>query len=177
MKSLAPWLLTMLTLLPAWAIAAAPQPTGAAALGMFVGSWQGRGTFTAPDAKKPTHVQGANDCRWSSAEHVFLICDGVAHIEGVAVPQYQLSIYTYDAASGKYRFAGVTTNQEVASPDFSLKGNTWVYSGSFTDKAGKKHWFRTLNIFDAPTHYRYESQTSDDGQHWTTTGSGTNTRK
>ncbi len=165
-------------LAPFQAFAATPATaTGSAALAMFAGRWQLHGSFMAFGAKKPTHVTGVNDCKWSSDRHLFLVCNGVAHIEGVAAPQYQLSVYTYDAASGKYRFAGITTDADVASPDLGLQGKTWSYSGSFTDKAGKKHWFRTLNVFDSPDRYRYEIQNSGDGVHWTTTGSGVSERR
>lgn len=98
-------LLLLLALVSGSAAAAAPNMGPDSALRMFVGSWQSHGSLTAPGAKKPTRVTGANDCRWSSDTHLFLVCNGVAHIEGIAAPQYQLSIYTYDAASGKYRFA------------------------------------------------------------------------
>ncbi len=156
--------------------ASAADRTAAASnqLGMFVGTWKGSGSFT--QANKTVHVNGSNTCTWSSAAHVFLVCDGVAQIEGVAQPQHQLSVYTWDAASGKYGFANIMPNQ-IASPDLDLSGKTWTYTGHFTDKQNKTHWFRTLNIFDSPDHYRYEIQNSDDGQHWATTGSGASTRR
>ncbi|SRR5579883_933805 len=143
-------------------------------LGMFAGTWKDSGNFMQDG--KTVHVTGSITCNWSSAAHVFLVCDGVAQIEGVAQPQHQLSVYTWDAANRKYAFANITPGQ-IASPDLGFSGKTWTYTGHFTDKQNKTHWFRTLNIFDSPDHYRYEIQNSGDGQHWTTTGSGESRRQ
>lgn len=177
MKSSALLLFLGLAALPAWSLAAAPEADPGNALRMFVGTWQSHGSFSTPGAKKPKHMTGINDCRWSGGTYLFLVCNGEAHVEGMAAPQYQLSVYTFDPVSKRYRFAVITPNQDVASPDFGLQGNTWSYSGKFTGKDGKTHWFRTLNIFDSPDHYRFEIQSSDDGDRWTTTGSGVSTRK
>jgi len=156
------------------ALAADQAGTASNQLGMFVGTWHGNGSFA--QANKTVHVNGSNTCSWSSAARVFLVCDGVAQIEGMTQPQHQLSVYTWDAASGKYGFANITPDQ-IASPDLGLSGKTWTYTGHFTDKQNKTHGFRTLNIFDSPDHYRYEIQNSDDGVHWTTTGSGESRRQ
>ncbi|HJP98581.1 MAG TPA: hypothetical protein VJ862_08480 [Rhodanobacteraceae bacterium] len=176
MKTAMLLLVGTLILATASAWAAAPKARPGGTLAMFVGTWESHGSFTAADANKPTHVRGRNVCKWSDDTHLFLVCNGVAHVEGMAAPQYQISVYTYDAASGKYRFAGITPNEDVATPNFGLKGNTWSYSGKFTGKDGNTHWFRTLNIFDSPDRYRFVIQSSDDGEHWTTTGSGVSTR-
>jgi hypothetical protein len=145
-------------------------------LDMFVGTWHASGSMAAARGKPPQHLQGTNVCQWSGATHLFLVCDGVFRVEGTRGEEHQLSVYAYDPATGRYRFANLSGG-EVGTPELSLSGNTWTYSGSFTDQQGKTHWYRTLNIFDSPDRYRYEIQNSDDGQRWTTSGSGESRRQ
>jgi hypothetical protein len=145
-------------------------------LDMFVGTWHGSGSMNAARGETPQHHQGSNACRWSSAAHLFLVCDGVFRVDGSPGEQHQISVYAYDPATGLYSFANLGGGH-VGTPGLSLDGNTWTYSGKFTDESGKIHWFRTLNIFDSPARYRYEIQNSDDGVHWTTTGSGESRRQ
>ncbi|MBV8689034.1 MAG: hypothetical protein JOZ59_02900 [Candidatus Eremiobacteraeota bacterium] len=133
-------------------------------LGMFAGSWSSEATLV-PGSSTPQKVTGMITCAWSSAAHVFLVCDGSAVLEGDPTSHHQLSVYTYDAASGQYGFANVTPSQ-VTSPDLALNGNTWTYSDKFTS-AGKTTYFRTLNIFESPNLYRYRAESSPDDIHWT----------
>lgn len=148
----------------------------ASGIAMFAGTWTSSGSIGTSDSPKPTQVRGTNVCRWSSAAHAFLVCDGVATIGSSTVQNHQLSVYTYDSASKHYGFVSIA-GAHVGSPDLTLSGNTWTYSGKFTDAAGRTTYFRTLNVFDSPTRYRYIIESSNDGTHWTQTGSGVSTRK
>ncbi|MBV9276878.1 MAG: DUF1579 family protein [Candidatus Eremiobacteraeota bacterium] len=142
-------------------------------LAMFAGSWQSQATLQQPSGK-PMQVSGTISCAWSSPAHIFLVCDGNATFEGDTTPHYQLSVYTYDAASKQYGFANVTPNT-LTSPDLTLSGTTWTYSGKMTN-AGKTIYFRTLNIFESPNFYRFRSESSPDGSHWTTNIEGVSRR-
>lgn len=128
-------------------------------LDMFVGTWRSSGSMTVERGKPPERHYGSNACKWSSAAHLFLVCDGVFRSEGTPVEHHQLSVYAWDPASGRYSFANLGEGR-VGTPELSLSGKTWTYSGKFTDQGGKTHWFRTLNIFDSPDRYRYEIQNS-----------------
>ena len=151
----------------------AADPTSPAQkLGMFAGSWRSDGTLQ--QAGKSVHVSGTIDCAWSSLTHVFLVCDGNAMFEGDATPHYQLSVYMYDPPSAQYGFASMTTNS-LTSPDLTLSGNTWTYSGKFTN-AGKTTYLRTVNVFESNNLYRFRSESSTDGTHWTLNIEGTSRR-
>lgn len=144
-------------------------------IAMFAGTWTSNGTISVSDSPKPAQVRGTNVCRWSSDARIYLVCDGVATFGSSKTQNHQLSVYTYDPATKQYSFVSIAGGH-VGTPELTLNGSTWTYSGKFTDVAGRTTYFRTLNIFDSPTRYRYIIESSNDGTHWTETGSGVSTR-
>lgn len=139
--------------------------TAATCLNMFVGTWKSHGE-TAPGGAAIVKTTGQNTCAWSSAEHIFLVCDGTFVNSGDATTHHQLAIYMYDVPSKSYQFAGMDT-ANLFSPDLSFDGvKTWTYFKKFTDRDGKTKYNRTLNIFDTPNHYAWRVETSDDNVTW-----------
>ncbi len=151
---------------------AADTSSPAEKLSVFAGSWRSEGTVQING--KPVPLTGNITCAWSSPAHVFLVCDGVATLEGNPAPQHQLSVYTYDAASKQYGFANVTTNT-LTSPDLVLNGNTWTYSGKATN-AGKTTYFRTFNTFESADLYRFRAESSTDNATWSVVVQGVSRR-
>jgi hypothetical protein len=59
----------------------------------------------------------------------------------------------------------------------SADGNHWEYQNK-TDIKGKPVQFRTINVFRNPDYIEWWSEYStDDGQHWTRMGGGSEKRK
>jgi len=124
-------------------------------LGAFLGKWQTDGTF-ANGGK----VHSELECRWSPQRR-YLVCEQQVSM-GKNVTD-QLTVYGYDAKSGKYTYSSFQGNGAAPSTGvLEIKGNVWVYNSSFENK-GKRTDILTTNEFKDAKTEQFKVALSDDG--------------
>ena len=107
-----------------------------------------------------------------------MICDQSLLEDGK--PSRELSAYVFDADKGTFHFYGLSpeggrphTSEVVISDD----GNHWEYQNKAEIK-GKTVQFRTVNEWRTPDSIEWWAEySSDEGQHWTKMGGGSEKRK
>jgi hypothetical protein len=157
---------------------AADAKPNAEALGRWVGGkWPLEGKMLDTDYSKAITVTGVSNCGWSP-DHVFMICDQSLVVDGK--PDRDLSVYVFDPDKGSFHFFGLSPNgDKPRSTDLiiSADGTHWEYK-SENEIKGKKVQFRTINVFRNPDLVEWWSEySSDDGQHWTKMGVGSEKRE
>ncbi|HTZ34012.1 MAG TPA: hypothetical protein VMH31_16245 [Methylomirabilota bacterium] len=158
-------------------VADAADKAGNEALERWVGgTWPLEGKMVKTDYSEETTVTGVSKCGWSP-EHIFMLCDQSLTVNGK--PDRDLSVYVYDAESGKFHFYGLSPKGDrPRSTDLviSADGKHWEYQSTAEIK-DKKVKFRTINEFRNPDYIEWWSEFStDEGQHWTKMGGGSEKR-
>ena len=157
--------------------AGAADKAGNEALERWIGgTWPLEGKMLDPDYSKAATVTGMSRCGWSP-DHIFMICDQSLLVDGK--PDRELSVYVFDAESGKFHFYGLSPQggrPHMTEIDISPDGTHWVYHNTSEIK-GKPVQFRTINEFRNPDYIEWWSEYStDEGQHWTKMGGGSEKR-
>lgn len=149
-------------LLPARAKPAyAPNPLSA--LTRFAGTWQSRGTWYATPFSRPGSVHGVTTCAWSDNRQ-YLICQQAFVARGQS--DSEIAVYTWNPLTRSYAFYSIGRSHEVGLT-ISVGPHTVTYLN--TSARPRKVTFRTLNLFDSPNQYRFETQYSlDGGRSWHT---------
>jgi hypothetical protein len=145
-----------------FAIAPVRAATGVEALGRFEGTWQSTATALATPYRKAASTSGDTTCAWSLS-HEFLICQQAVTSDGQLT--HDVAVYTYDPASAKYHFYAARVNG-VSDVGIIVDTTGIEYTNTFVD-GGKNVTVRTLNVWDDPDHYRFWTEYSSDGIHWT----------
>lgn len=169
--------LSVLVLCPIVLFAADAKP-GAEVLNRWVGGkWVGTGQFVDSDYSKANKASATTTCAWSP-DHIFVVCDQDVNFGGT--PMRDLSIYSFDAKSGRFYFYGVSLGQEKArNPGLEItqNGDRWTYLNT-ADIKGKSVQFRTTNQFHGNDQVEWWSEYSaDGGKTWTKTGEGKESRQ
>jgi hypothetical protein len=150
-------------LLPARA-APADAPNPLSALTRFVGTWHSRGTFYATPFSRAGSVHGVTTCKWSDNRQ-YLICQQAFIARGQ--PDSDVAVYTWNPVTRSYMFYSIGRTRETGLT-ISVGPRSVTYLNTFT-RGSTKVTFRTLNLFDAPNAYRFETQYSlDGGRSWHT---------
>ncbi|HET9183834.1 MAG TPA: DUF1579 family protein [Candidatus Angelobacter sp.] len=124
-------------------------------LGAFLGKWQTDGTFA-----NGSKVHSELECRWSPQRR-YLICEQQVSMGNNVTDQ--LTVYGYDAKSGKYSYSSFQGNSAAPSTGaLEIKGNVWIYNSSFESK-GKRTDILTTNEFTDAKTEQFKVATSDDG--------------
>lgn len=124
-------------------------------LGAFLGKWQTEGTFA-----NRTKVRSELECRWSPQLH-YLICEQQVTMGNNVTDQ--LTVYGYDAKSGKYSYSSFQGNGAPPSTGtLEIKGNVWIYNSSFENK-GKRTDILTTNEFTDSKTEQFKVAISEDG--------------
>ncbi len=172
------WLIVAILTCSFLPLFAADTKSGAEVLNRWVGGkWPLEGKMLDTDYSKATGVTGVSNCGWSP-DHIFMLCDQSLMVNGK--PDRDLSVYVFDPEKSEYHFYGLSPNGDkprstelVISPD----GNHWEYRNQH-ESNGKKVLFRTINEFRNPDLIEWWSEYStDDGQHWTKMGGGSEKRE
>lgn len=138
-------------------------------LNAFVGTWKSEGNLYDTPFTKMGKSESISTCVWSPNKN-YLIADQII-IKGV-VKQNDLSIYTYDPQSRKYRFWGVNRgNSRPYHTDLSIDENIWRYTGSFKME-DTTVYTQTINRFISPSEVEFKSEYSFDKEHWITMSEG-----
>jgi len=158
--------------------ASAADKPGAEVLGRWVGGkWPLEGKMLDTDYSKATTVTGVSNCGWSP-DHIFMLCDQSLMVNGK--PDRDLSVYVYDPEKSEYHFYGLSpTGDKPRSTDLVISpdGNHWEYRSKH-EANGKTVLFHTINEFRNPDLIEWWSEYStDDGQHWTKMGGGSEKRE
>jgi len=92
--------------------------------------------------------------------------------------QHALSLFTFDAAAGKFVFYALGQPGDAMRPvPLAIDRHVWIYGGQTRDNSGK--FSRTVNDFTALTatdSYSWRVESSTDGEHWTLGIGGKSTR-
>jgi len=158
--------------------AVAADKPNADVLGRWVGgTWPLEGKMLDTDFSKALTVTGVSICGWSP-DHVFMICDQSLMEDGK--PSREMSAYVFDPDKGTFHFYGLSP--EGGRPNssdvvISADGNHWEYQNKSEIK-GRTVLFRTINEWRTPDSIEWWAEySSDDGQHWTKMGGGSEKRK
>ena len=162
-------------LLCAMCLAATDKPKSDV-LGIWVGgSWPLEGKMLDTEHSKAATLTGSSSCAWSP-EHVFVVCDEIVYVNGN--PERNLGVYSFDKANDIYHYVELTpqgTRPIVNDLVISDDGKRWEYRGTSSAKGVR---YRTVNLHQDADHIEWWSEYStDEGQHWTRMGGGTETRK
>jgi hypothetical protein len=91
-----------------------------------------------------------------------------------------LSVYSFGPKNGAYHFFGLSSEggrPRAGDVSISADGAHWEYLTKAEIKS-KPVWFRTVNQFLGSDKVEWWSEYStDEGQHWTKTGEGTEKRE
>jgi len=135
----------------------------AQALADIVGVWQSDTT---------NGISARSSCAWTP-QHGAVVCE-----QTITAPEgerHALSLFTYDAADGKFVFYTVGQPGDAIGPvPLAIDRHIWIYGGRTRDNSGK--FFRTVNDFTASDSYSWRSESSTDGEHWTPGIGGKSTR-
>ena len=141
------------------------------------GKWVGDAHFLDTDYSKAGTGGGVSNCAWSP-DHIFVVCDQDVKDNGTAMRF--LSIYAFDPKTSTYHFYGLSPDggrPRSGDVDISADGAHWEYLTKTTIK-DKPVWFRTINQFKGADQVDWWSEYStDEGQHWTRTGGGSEKRE
>lgn len=136
---------------------------GVEALGAIVGVWQS------------DTVDGASalsNCTWTPTR------GGVVCEQAITTPTgrlHALNLYTYDVASQRYVFYGLSHPGDTMSPvALAIRGSTWTYGGAEKAEGGPAS--RTINDFSNRGSYAWRQETTQNGRDWVTVRSGRSRR-
>ena len=143
------------------------KESGIKKLAVFIGTWR---ADNDPDSSGKSDVSAVYACQWSSNGN-YMIADQKVTNRGVMINN--LSIYSYNADKDGYTLAVVgVPGMEPFSIPVTYKGDELYYLGSSIDNNGKTIFARTVNTFLSSTDYTFKVQSSEDGEHWTTSMQG-----
>lgn len=169
--------LLLLCFLSTTLLAADTKPTADVLNRWVGGKWVGNAHFFDTEYSKAGTGGGVSTCVWSP-NHIFVVCDQDAKDNGAATRS--LSVYSFDPKNGTYHFYGLSPEggrPRAGDVSISADGAHWEYLTK-TEIKGKPVWFRTVNQFFANDKVEWSSEYStDEGQHWTKTGEGTEKRE
>jgi len=156
---------------------AADKPTADVLNRWVGGKWVGDAQFLDTDYSKASTGGGVSTCSWSP-DHIFVVCDQDVKDNGTSMRF--LSVYAFDPKTSTYHFFGLSPDGDrprTGEVSISGDGTRWEYLTKTTIKE-KPVWFRTINQFKGADQVDWWSEYStDEGQHWTRTGGGKETRQ
>ena len=141
------------------------------------GKWVGDARFLDTEYSKASAGGGITKCDWSP-DHVFVICDQDMQDNGTAMRS--LSVYSFDPENNTYHFVGLSPEGDrprTGDVNITENGGHCEHLTKTTIK-DKPVWFRTINQFKTDNQVDWWSEYStDEGQHWTKTGGGSEKRE
>lgn len=141
-------------------------------LAIFLGHWEGSGTFYDTALSKASTLTSKTDCAWSPTTF-YLVCEQTITDEKGA--HHQLTVYTPSDDSSDYTYYTITGSAAPFTGKVKIEGNTWTYDNRF-EQDGKKTEVRTVNVFSGDEE-NFKTEFSVDGGPWTTMLQGKSQRK
>lgn len=132
-------------------------------LAVFLGHWEGGGTFYNSAMSKAGTLTSKTDCAWSPASH-YLVCEQTITDERGS--HQQLTVYTPSEDGSDYTYYTITGSATPFTGRVKIEGHTWTYDNRF-EQDGKKTEVRTVNVF-SDDEEDFKTEFSVDGGPWTT---------
>jgi hypothetical protein len=143
------------------------KESGIKKLTVFIGTWRAEND---PDSTGKSDIFAFTTWQWSPNGN-YLIADQRVTNRGTTTNN--LDIFSYNPDKDGYTLAVVgIPGMEPFSTPITYKGDELYYLGSYMDNGGKKIYTRTVNSFLSATDYTFKVQSSEDGEHWTTSMQG-----
>jgi hypothetical protein len=159
------------------ALGADTKPTADVLNRWVGGTWVSDAHFFDTDYSKARTGSSVTKCAWSP-DHIFIVCDQAVKDSGE--PLQFLSVYAFDPKTGMYHFFGLSPEGDrprTSDVSISADGAHWEYLMK-TEIRDKPVWFRTINQFKGNDQVEWWTESSsDEGQHWTKTGEGSEKRQ
>ncbi|MDT8067603.1 MAG: hypothetical protein ROO76_05485 [Terriglobia bacterium] len=141
-----------------------PKPS-TSAIAVFLGHWEGRGTFYDTKLSKAGTVKSKGDCEWSP-QRGYMICEQTI-IEDPGGTHGQLTVFAPMEKPDEVRYATLNGAAAPTSGVVSIHGNAWTFSGEHT-RDGVTTKIRTTNTFEGDREKFQVEYSQDGGAHWTT---------
>ncbi len=142
-------------------------------LGVFVGSWTGRGKMETTPFSPGGVAQSTMTCGWYHGGY-HLVCD--AEDSGPVGKNFGHSIYGYDTEKKQYFTYGIESSGFAGPGGARVDGSTWVFDAK-TTMTGRPLWYRTAVKISSPTEFSWKSEYSEDGKTWKLLGEGAMAKK
>ncbi len=133
-------------------------------MAVFLGHWQGGGTFFDTALSKAGTVQSKGDCDWSPQKR-YMICEQT--ITDSRGSHAQLTVFASTAKPDEVRYATLNDADAPSSGIVSIHNNVWTFSGEHTND-GVTTTIRTTNKFEGDQEKFRVEYSQDHGAHWTT---------
>lgn len=145
------------------AAAQTPKPA-TSPVTVFLGKWEGGGTFFDTKLSKAGTVKSNGDCEWSP-QNRYMVCEQT--ITDSNGRHGQLTVFAPTDKPDEVRYATLNGTDAPSSGIVSIHDNVWTFSGEHT-REGVTTTIRTTNTFDGDAEKFRVEYSQDHGAHWTT---------
>jgi hypothetical protein len=145
-------------------LAAAQTTKPPSPVAVFLGHWQGGGTFYDTKLSRAGTVKSTGDCEWSPQGH-YLVCEQTITDSGGS--HEQLTVFAPMEKSDEVRYATLNGSAAPSSGVVSIHENVWTFSGEHS-RDGVTTTIRTTNTFEGDSEKFRVEYSQDGGAHWTT---------
>jgi hypothetical protein len=132
------------------------------ALEPIVGVWQSEAT-DGPEVR--------SSCSWTP-QHLAVVCD-----QTIVAPDgthHAVNLFTANDNGGYTLYVMTQPGAALRPVPLTIDGTLWTYGGTAPDQNGVTR--RTINDFSPAGAYLWRTESSRDGEHWTTLAHGRNRR-
>jgi hypothetical protein len=133
-------------------------------LAIFLGHWEGGGTFFDTKLSKADKVISKGDCNWSPQGR-YLLCEQT--IQDSKAAHGQLTIFGLTDKPNEVRYSTFNDRRAPTSGIVTIHDNVWTFSSEFPVD-GVETTVRTTNTFQDNREIFRVEYTQDKGAHWTT---------
>ncbi len=142
----------------------APKPASSTSpIAVFLGRWEGGGTFHDTKLSKAGTVKSKGDCEWSPQGR-YMICEQT--ITDSAGEHGQLTVFAPLEEPDEVRYATLNGSAAPTSGVVSIHNNVWTFSGEHT-RDGVTTTIRTTKTFEGDRETFRVEYSQDNGEHWT----------
>jgi hypothetical protein len=159
------WTRYILVLTAISTVALAQQPADSTQpLSVFLGHWDGGGTFYETKLSKPDKVTSSGDCDWSPQRR-YLICEQTIH-DGKGTHS-QLNVFNATGKAGEFAYQTFQDGGTPHGSTLTIEGNVWAFQNTFSSD-GVQTTVKTTNTFNGDKEDFRVEYSQDNGSHWTT---------
>lgn len=133
-------------------------------LSMFLGHWEGGGTFSDTKLSKADKVTSTGDCDWSP-QHRYLVCEQT--IRDSKGTHGQLTVFYPTEKKDEVGYATFQNSAKPVGGTVQIEGNVWTFQDTFTS-GEVETTVRTTNRFEGDQESFRVEYSQDRGAHWTT---------
>lgn len=153
----------------------APKPTAEhKALGMWVGSWAGKGEMKPGPFGPGGPMSWTESCSWFEGAEFHVVCK--SNGSGPMGEMKGLGVMGYNPAKKVYTHYGVDSTGWSGFSEGTKSGDSWTFESEET-MGDKKFKSRFTMKMDSPTKMHFHWEMSEDGTNWTRMMEGTSEKK